>query len=249
MSLFGNLKSEGLEETVDRLGGYQPFETGTYSGTIKVAYAGVSANNARNVTVVLDINGKEYRETIYVTNRKGENFFLNKDDKTKKVPLPGFSLIEDMCLIATGAPLSEQEGEDKMVKIYDTELRKEVAKSVPVLTGCIGKSVSVGILKVLENKNEKDSKGIYVPTADTRLFNQIDKFYDTETKATVAEARAEAVPAFWEAWGERNKGQVRDKRTIKDGQGGMTARPVAGGPPVAGAPAARRSLFGPKVKS
>ena len=108
MSFFKNLSSDGLEEAQDRLGGYQPLDTDIYHGVIKAMYAGQAASGAMNVTVIVDLNGKEYRETVYITNKNGENFFLNKQDKSKKVPLPGFTTIDDICLIATGSPLAEQ---------------------------------------------------------------------------------------------------------------------------------------------
>jgi hypothetical protein len=250
MSLFGNLKSDGLEETSDRLGGFNVLETNIYTGPIKVAFAGVAASGARNVTVILDFNGQEFRETIYITNKKGENFFLNKDDNKKKVPLPGFTTIDDICLVTTGKPLADQEDiEDKMVKVYDPDLKKEVPKSVPVLMGLTGQIVSLAITKQIENKSEKDSNGVYQPKADTREINVIDKVFHTESKMTVVEARNGAeVSTFWDAWLEKHKGKDRDKRTIKDGVAGKPGAPRAqSGPPQAnsGQPA-RKSLFGNK---
>lgn len=251
MSLFGNMKTEGLEETQDRLGGFQPLEADIYTGPIKVAYAGKSAQGAQNVTVIFDVRGKEYRETIYITNKKGENWFLNKEDKAKKVPLPGFTTIDDICLVTTEKPLCDQATEDKIVKVYDPDAKKEVNKSVPVLVDLIGKTCSIGVIKQLENKSEKNSSGEYVPTADVRTVNLIDKVFHTESRMTTAEARNEvANPAFWDAWLERNKGQTRDKRTIKDGEGVQSGRPTsrASGPaPVAGATVAKKSLFGAKA--
>jgi hypothetical protein len=249
--LFGSLSNAGLEEAQDRLGGYQPFASGVYTGKVKLAYAGASAGGARNVTLIVDFGGKEYRETIYVTNKKGENWFLNKDDKTKKVPLPGFTTVDDICLVATGSPLADQDSEEKVVKVYDTDAKKELPKSVPVLIDLIGKEISVAVIQVLENKNEKVGNE-YVPTAETRTSNTIDKVFDTESKLTVAEARSGVTTgSFWGGWLERNKDQVRDKRTIKDGVAGapQAGRPGAraSGAPVAGAQAgARKSLFGAK---
>jgi len=262
MSLFGKLKTDNLEETQDRLGGgFQPLETGLYTGKIKQAYAGQSVAAAANLTLIVDVNGREYRETIYVSNKQGENFFLNKDDKTKKVPLPGFSIVEDICQITTGIALSDQDVEDKMVKIYDYDLSKEVPKSVPVLTALLGQEITLGIGKVVENKNVKNSSGVYEPTADERVFNNIEKVFHTETKMTVVEARqglAEGV--FMGAWAERNNGLLRDKRKIKGEAGGLSgpasqkARMGIGAPrsvsspPVAGEAApARKSLFGAKT--
>lgn len=252
MSLFSNLKSEGLEESQDRLGGYQPLDTDIYTGPIKVAYAGKAASGAQSITLLLDLNGKEYRETIYITNKQGQNWFLNKDDKSKKVPLPGFTTIDDICLVTTGKPLAEQEAEDKVVKIYDPDQKKEMPKSVPVLTELTGKIVSLGIVKNLENKSEKNGNGEYVATAETRQTNTIEKVFHTETKMTVAEARAQKdSPEFWDAWLERNRHKDRDRREIKDGAG-APGKPSAGrqnaGPPSGNAQggAPRQSLFGAK---
>lgn len=242
MALFNNLKSDGLEESQDRLGGFTPLESGIYTGTIKAAYAGHSQNGAMSVTVLADFGGKEYRETFYITNKKGENFFLNKDDKTKKVPLPGFTVVDDICLIVTGKPLAEQETEEKVINLYDYELKKEVPKSVPMMTELLGQKISLGILKQIENKQAKDNTGEYQPTAETREVNLVDKVFHPELKLTVAEARnGQEEAKFYAAWEERNKGQTRDKRTIKDGAGGN-----AGSPPkaAAGTAPARKSLFG-----
>lgn len=250
MSLFGDLKNDGLEETQDRLGGFSVLETDIYTGTVKMAYAGTSASGARNITLLFDHDGKEYRETIYITNKKGENFFINKDDKTKKVPLPGFTTIDDLCLATTGKPLCDQANEEKMVKVYDADAKKELPKSVPVLLDLLGQTVSLAITKTLENKNVKEGND-YVATAETRDTNTIDKVFHTETKMTIAEARQGAeVGTFWNAWLERNKGKTKDKRTIKDGAAGASGKPgkPQGGPPQAAgqqAPA-RKSLFGGK---
>lgn len=247
-NLFGKLSNEGLEESQDRLGGFSPYDSGIYTGKIKAFYAGASAQGAQFVAIIAELAGKEYRETFYVTNKKGENFFLNKDDKTKKVPLPGFTIVDDICLITTGKPLSEQETEDKMISLYNFDTKKEEPKSVPMLTEVIGKEISLGILKILENKSKDDGTGNYVTTADTREVNNVDKVFHPEMKLTVAEARNGAEEAkFWDAWDNKNKGQTRDKREIKDGAG-ESGRPqrAAGAAPVAGTGTPSKSLFGKK---
>lgn len=251
MSKFANLKTDGLEESEDRLGGFQPFKSNIYTGKIKQAYAGASEGGAQNVTVILDLGGKEYRETIYITNKKGENFYLT--DNKKKAQLPGFTTINDLCIVATGGKeLHEIETEEKMVKIYDPEQKKEVPQAADVLVDLIGQEVSVAIIQKLENKQAKNSQGVYEPISDSRTVNNIEKVFDTDTKLSVAEARnGKKKGEFWDAWLERNEDQVRDVRKIKDGQAGapMSGRPGAGRPvaaPQAGAPPAKKGLFGNK---
>jgi hypothetical protein len=247
MSLFGSLNTDDLEESEDRLGGFSIWESDIYTFKIKMAYAGESHKGARNVHLFLEAGGKEYRETIYVTNKNKENWFLSKDDKKKKVPLPGFTTIDDICLVTTNKPLADQDSEEKMVKVYDPELQKEIPKSVPVLTELLDQTVSLAISKNTENKNEADGNGNYVATAATRETNTIEKVFHTESQMTVAEARNGAEkPAFWTAWIERNKGKVRDKRSIKDGAAGQAGRPARAqnaSPPQAGTPSGRKSLF------
>lgn len=243
MSLFNKLTSDGLEESQDRLGGFSPFDSDIYIGTIKVAYAGTSSGGATSVSFVVDTDGREYRETFYVTNKKGENFFISQDKK--KVPLPGFTVVDDICLIASGKPLANQETEEKVIKLYDFEQRAEVPKSVPVLTDLVGQKIALGILKQLENKSKKnDSTGVYEPTEETRETNVVDKVFHPEMKLTVAEARnGKEDPEFWDKWIERNKGTIRDKTEKKvGGNAGAPPKPAAAG----GTAAPRQSLFSKK---
>jgi hypothetical protein len=247
--IFGNLTNDGLEESQDRLGGFSPFDTDAYDATVKLAYAGKSDQGANSLTVVCDMpDGREYKETLWVTNKKGENFFLNQQDRSKKVPLPGFTVADDICLCTTEKPLAEQVSEEKVVNIYDYDQKKEVPTSVQVLTDLIGKPVTLGITRNLENKSVKQGND-YVPIADTRETNTIEKVFHTPTKLTMVEVRNGKTQAeFYTAWVERNKGQTRDRRKIKDGaQAGTAGRPSAGPPQAQAATsgaAPRKSLFG-----
>ena len=93
--MFGNMTTDGMEKQEDRLGGgYQPLETDIYTGVIKAAYAGKSQSGAMNITLIVQLGDREYRETVYISNRNGENFFVSKDKK--KVALPGFTIINHL---------------------------------------------------------------------------------------------------------------------------------------------------------
>lgn len=243
-SIFKDMTTQGLEESQDRLGGFAPIDTGIYEVTIKNLFAGKSASGANCLTLIAQLPGsdKEYKETIYFTNKKGENFFINKNDDKKKSPLPGFTTVNDICLIATGKELTDQETEEKVVNIYDPDSKKELPKSVPVLTECIGQKIALGIVRALENKEVKNAAGEYEPTAEERENNFIDKVFHPEMKVTVVEARqGKKTGEFWDAWLKRNKGQVRDRRSFKGDK--------SGAPPKAGAKGAvptapKKSLFG-----
>lgn len=245
MSLFKSLQTTGLEESRDSLGGFSALESDIYAGKIKVAYAQPAASGALGIVMLFDFGGKEYRETAYVTNKSGENFYLNKNDATKKVPLPGFTTVDDICLIVTGKPLCEQVTEEKVVNVYDKDAQKELPKSVQMLIDLVGQDVRVAIQKRLENKSTKID-GEYVPTAETREVNSIEKVFHPELNLTVVEARSgQEVAKFHDAWLERNKGKTLDK-TVAVKDTANRAAPKAGAAPAAAASSGRPSLFGAK---
>lgn len=234
--MFEKLGTEGLEKNKDVIGGFRPLETDIYTGVIKVVYAGTSKNGATSLNVIVDLGDREYREILYVTNRKGENFF---ERNGKKIPLPGFSIGNDLCLIASEKALAEQETEEKVVNVYDPDLKKEAPKNVPVLVGLTGKRVSLGITKELENKNEKQGDA-YVAVAETRTVNKINKVFHPELKVTVVEATNKKEATFWDVWLENKQGETIDRRTIKDGSAGNQGSPAK---PKSEDTAPKKSLF------
>lgn len=248
MALFKNLTNDGLEKSEDRLGGgFAAKESDIYHGKIKFAYATKSSGGAMGIVLSVALaDNTEYRETLWITNKKGENFFLNKQDPTKKVPLPGFTVVDDICLVACEKPLSDMDSEEKTINVYDFEAKRELPKSVDMLVELIGKDVALAIVKETVNKQAKnEATGEYEPTNETREQNVITKVFEPNSKFTVAEAREGAdAPAFYDAWLERNKGKTID-RTAKTG----SASGAPGQAPAANASAGaapKKSLFGKK---
>ena len=216
MNAFSNLdeQTKDLEQSTDRLEG-EGFllESDVYEAVVKAAYQVKSQTGAMGVGLILSINGSEYRETIYITNREGKCYYLNQNNK--KVPMKGFTIIDDLCMLLTEKPLSAQVTEDKEVKIWNSSTSKEEPTVAPVITGVKDKKVLVAIAKIKTNKMEKNSDGEYVNTEKERLLNNIDKFFHPEYKCTYAEARDKkpAFGTFMTKWLEKNKGLVRDKYT------------------------------------
>lgn len=244
MGLFSNLKKDGLEEAKDSLGGnFAARETGIYTGKLTAAYLTIASSGAQAINLVFN-DGTEYREAVYITNKKGENYFLNKDDNSKKVPLPGFTIIDDLCLMLTEKPLCDQETEEKVIKVYDFDAKGDVQKTVAMLVDLLGQEISFGIVKETTNKQVKGPDG-YVddPAGGTRDQNHIDKVYHTATKLTVLEAqRGLEAGVFWDDWLKKNEGVTRDKTAKK--KPGVAGAPPAGN--AAGTTAPKTSLFGKK---
>lgn len=247
MGMFADLKTDDVEESKDRLGGFSIFATNAYDTTIKLAYAGASASGAKFVSFVFDIGGQEYKETIYVTTREGNPFYMGKgDDSNKKFPLPGFTTVDDICLLASGFALADQDTEEKVVKIYDFDAKEERPTTVPVLMGLVGKNIKLGIQCAKVFKQKKGDDGKYHDTAETREENEIDKIFHAETGRTVNEYRHEVPTAeFLPAWLKKNEGKTRDKTRGKAGASGPGAagsgRP--GGAPGGAPGSAAKSLF------
>ena len=215
MSFLSGISKEGLEDSQDRLGGRVLFNSDVYDATIKAVYGTISKSGAKAFNIIADIKGTEYRETAYITDSKGNNFFhgTQESNKDKKFPMPGFTLIDDLCLLITGYPLDSQVIEDKVFKIYDFDAKAEIPKSVPMLVNLTGKEVTLAIVKILENKSQKsESTGKYEKIADTQEINNIDKIFHYETKKTVVEFREGIDPAqFMNQWIEKNKDKIRNK--------------------------------------
>jgi hypothetical protein len=237
MSIFASMNNEGLEQATDNLGGSFTKESGIYPGTIKMAYAGASKGGARFIQFIIDMNGKEYKETLYFTNKLGANCY---EKNGKKFPRPGFVHIDDICKVATGQPFSAQDTEEKLVKVYDYTAKAEVPTLVPVLVDLIGKPIVLAILKITENKSASDGNGGYVATAETRDINTIDKVFNEDGFTTIEVTEKAPAPVFQGAWSTRNSGKTRDKTTpvAAGGKPGAPGRPA----PAVGTP--RPNLFG-----
>jgi hypothetical protein len=237
--LFGNLSNDGLEKTGDSLGGGGILDSGVYKSKIKVAYATTAKSGARAVNFQFETeDGRQYSETMYVTNKQGENFYTKND---KKYPLPGFTTVNELCLCATGLGLADQDFDEKIVKIYDFESKAEVPTKVPVLSDLTGKEVTLGILRETVDKQKKDDNDQYVNTGETRDQNTIDKVFHSETERTVSEIVAKLeTPVFMGEWSKKHSGKTRNKAKGVEGKAGLPAAANSSN----GGQAPKKSLFG-----
>lgn len=248
MGMFKNFSNEGLEESGDTLGGgFEPLSTALYDAKIKLAYVGNAASSkAMSITFHADINSKEYRETVWISNRNGENFYADKQDAQKKHPLPGYTLVDDLCMFITETPLSDQVTEEKTIKLYSFDEKKDIPTKVQVLTGLLGGEVKLGILRQIVDKQKKNpSSGAYENTGETRTENVTDKVFHPETGRTLNEYRHEIeTPEFLEAWDKKNTGNDRNKAkgVAAGGNTGLAGTGKPGG--LGGGSSAKTSLFG-----
>lgn len=227
--LSGIKQADKVEEVKDQLGGskFAPVESGIYAATIKYAYLKPSAAGSLGFHMELELDsGSTVRESIYLTKRTGENYYVDKNDSSKKHLLPGYITADAIALLAAQKPIAELSTEDKIIKLYDAAQQGEVNTTVPMLTALLGKTIQVGIVKIIEDKQVKNNEGKYVKGEGVRIKNEIDKVFHPTNNMTVPELRAKATePAFYEAWKTKWEGKVDDKST-----GGGSAAPAKAKP-------------------
>jgi len=209
MNAFKNLTTDSsIQQDKDVLGGskFGPWESGIYDTVIDLAYVDESKGGATGINFVFKTQeGKELRKTIYVTSgkEKGQlNYYVDKDGNKKY--LPGFTQVNDICLLAVGEELADLETETKVLSIYNKEQAKEVPTKKEVLTSLLGKDITLGITKIIEDK--------YNAPGEIRITNEISKAFRTRDRMTANEIRSEAeVAEFHTAWAEKNTGIIIDK--------------------------------------
>lgn len=224
--MFNNLKDDLAIEENRAGGGFAPFEQDIYTGTVKMAYGDAFDSGSQFIQLTLEMeDGREYNERLIVTNREGKNYYVR--DNVER-GLPGFTVANDICLSVAGLPLSQVQGEEKSVLVYDYDLKKKVPQRKYVLTPIIGGTVSVAISKNIKNKQKKVGNE-YVDINEEMVENTIHTVFHTESRFTTTEARNNATEAaFWDLWLDKNKGKERN--TYKEvAEGGSSGGSMFGG--------------------
>jgi hypothetical protein len=231
---------EGVEKDTDTLGSRGPWESGLYPLKISMAYVKKSDGGATAVVLHMkDANDKELRQTLWVMsgNAKGnKNYYETKDGAKKE--LPGYSLFRSLCLMTVGAEPNAVAYDDGIVKVWNSEKKAEIDTSVPILTGLLKQDIIAGVVKQVVDKNVKDGAGNYVASGETREENELDKFFHSGTRMTLAEATAGLkAGVFIDDWEAQNKGETRMRAKGGSADGAAPAA-AAGGTP------APDSIFG-----
>ncbi len=243
MSLLKTLTSDAsIAGEKDSIGSSGPVESGLYPSNISTAYLMKSDGGA--VGLVLNAktdSGRELRQTLWMTSGKakgGNNYYVDKDGL--KQYLPGFNLANSIALLAAGKEISDCATETKVVNVYSTTAKAEVPTQVEMVMDLLNKDVIFGVIKQIVDKTAKNDAGVYVPTGETRVENEIDKCFRARDRMTTAEIRAQATEAaFIDTWSAKWDGKERNKAK------GASAAGTAGAPKGA-APASKKpsqSLF------
>lgn len=220
MGMFSNLKrTSDIEESKDTLGGFI-LESDIYTTNIVTAYSDFFKSGAQYINVKFlvtkpDGSTQNFNERFTITNKQGSIFYVGKDGK--KHALPGYEIMDDMCLLTTGKTLAEQETEKKVLMIWNSNEGKEVPTEVDCLVDLFGKDILLAIQKIRRNKQVADASGKYIDSKEEQFLNQSRKVFDAEYKATVPEIRTaernNVAPeaTFINKWLAKNKGVTLDE--------------------------------------
>ena len=245
--MFDKFKKQGdssVQKSQDRVGGFVPIPSGIYEAVIKQLWFGEYGSGAAYMDLQLEAAGKTFRERILLSDRNGNNFWT-KDGKNTF--FDGFMALDAICLFLTGEDFDANMGniENKMVKVYNADQKKEVPTEVPVLANVIGETIKVAILHRKVDVTKKDDNGNYNPTGDVREENTLSKVLDTDTNRTVTEIIDEVSSSVYaDAWLARWEGKVSNEAKGVASGGGTAGKPGASG---GGASKGRGSgMFGKK---
>ena len=207
-------KAVVVDKVTDSLGGASyHLDSGIYGMTVKMMYMDKSTGGATSVNFefVDNENAKvTHKETIYITNRAGEPTY--KDKKTGDLrPLPGYMSVNSILMSICGKEIHELDTQKATIKVWDGAKRAEVNAEKDVVVDLIGMKVTLGIVKVEQNKQIKGDSG-YVndPSGAIRTSNEIRKSFRFEDGLTQAEIEGEDT-GFLGKWEEKWKGEVHNK--------------------------------------
>ena len=228
MSLFGKGYNDKAIPVTDKQ--KRTVDSGVYQGTIKNAFIGKSSGGATSVSLEVKLDsGKTIFETIYVTNKQGDNTY-EKDGVIGY--LPGFLTVNQIALFATGKDLYELEPEmeERIVKQYDSKAGKQVDKPAMVIVPLLEQPILVAIKEVRENKTKAGDGNKRITLADERVFNTIDKVFHPSTFHTQAELEQEKEATYLESWKKDNDGKLDDRyKSVESANSATVSKPSSSG--------------------
>lgn len=248
-NIFAGKKSAEDKVEDDFIGGGGALDTDIYKAKIKTVYiAKAQSSDAQSVNLLLDVNGKEVRQQIWVSNRNGDVTY--KDKKTGDMKnLPGFNQVNSLCMLVCSKEMGEMRMEELTVKLYDFDAKKELPQVVQCFSELHGETIQIALQRQTVDKTKLDENtGKYEPTGETRDQNEIIKFFPENKLITISDVAEfvrglggnfdevleageigkaianmdEANSTYAETWLSKNKGQTYNKATGKGSSEGKS---------------------------
>jgi hypothetical protein len=204
MSIF-DIEEDVVVEAAQDFDGKRTLDTGIYAGKLKMVYLDQSKGGANSVNLQIETNGKTVNFTEYVTSGKEKgckNFYIDAKTGKKKL-LPGMQAMNELSVVVTGKDLKDQTIEEKVIKIFDYDAKKELPVKRKVITSLCGQDIELAILELQENKYSDPTQAV--------KKNEITKVLHVGSQLTLAEKEAGKTEAVWAPkWAEKNTGVMKD---------------------------------------
>lgn len=230
LSLNGMNASEAFESA----GTTSVLDTGLYQAMLKAVYLDTTKGGTPVANAVVEINGLTKTFPMYIAYKDTKKPV--KVVNGQRQVIPGYKQLNSLAYCATGLTIDALTQEEKVIKVYDWNTRKEEPQTVLAFSELMGKQIAVGIKKVEKHKTAKVN-GQYLPTTETYFTNEIDRYYTpdgllAQEKATGSEAK------YAVKWKEKT-GQIFQEK--------LAVTPIA--PPTGTASDMAAATAGTQVKS
>lgn len=200
MSLFSKLKKDDSVKESGDFVGRKLLHSGIYDAKIKLAFQKKSAKGALGVEFHFEIGDRTEVQTIWVTKTTGEYTYKNKQGDT--MYMPGYILVDDICRLTIDQEISEIETEEKVVKLFNWEEKKELPQKVQAMTDLHGQEIKLCIQEAKEWRKD---------VGKVQDKNIIAKALFFEDGRTVTEIMTEKDSKFAQDWLDKWEGQIYDR--------------------------------------
>lgn len=210
LDLPSDVEMEG--DVLPSSGGYL-LDSGVHNMIIKAAFLGESSGGAKSLDLRLQTadGSRKLNETIYLSSGKAKGCRTYYERNGKRIPLPGYTLANDLAYVTTETQLTGLDAEKKTIKLWNYEAGEEVPTEVDMIMPLVGKAVKVGVVRARENKPVKDGNK-WVPGPELKEFNKIQKFFSSEGLTRTEMLAGNTEPVFLPKWEKQHPSDyIEDK--------------------------------------
>ena len=204
LSLGKDVKLDEAFETQ----GSKTLKSGVYTAQVKNIYFTESKSGTGCANIVLSINGNVKTFPVYITWKETKSPVRIKNDKPQV--MPGYRTLNSLAYLLTGKGVNDLEQEEKTIMVYSFKDRKEQPTKASCITELMNKTIQVGIIEIKKHKTML-SNGVYVPTTDTFITNEISQVFD-EDGYTASEKAKGIDPSYLNAWKTRFEGKLQEEK-------------------------------------
>jgi len=154
----------------------QVLDSGVYKCQVTKSYFKTANSGAVAVFLELDIDGKILKSNDYISNKEGKTYYINKKsgDSTQ---LPGYTKMNKLARMLTQKNIEQQETtQEILINNYNGVTTRTPIDNID----WVGAELTIGVIKMEENKQEKDEFGNYVPVNTKVIKNEIKYFFEPD---------------------------------------------------------------------